>query len=297
MKKKAIEKIPYFGLKKTSRKKDVKYIGVTAVKIVGHEKHLFLEVYRNKKESKEMPMVRIVLTKKDFGTYWPEKEEWTRQKIKPDSCYGRVIWGEEHPTWEQEKKENILQSTEDLKRIKKFCKANVYNEEHWWEYIYKHEDDIVTTARRNREHKAYMRRQEALADCEEPAERTDEQTGAQSQREEIAPAQKSTETLEKEEVEDDETGENESSDAENQTAESEPETAEREQTEETEVIEAVYGTRKEYMDRLSEQGMAEYMADEYKSHRLLVTDLENTWNLCKWLSEKVDRFGQPIEEE
>ena len=164
MKKKAIEKIPYFGLKKTSRKKDVKYIGVTAVKIVGHEKHLFLEVYRNKKESKEIPMVRIVLTKKDFGTYWPEKEEWTRQKIKPDSCYGRVIWGEEHPTWEQEKKENILQSTEDLERIKKFCKANVYDKERWWEYIYEHEDDIVITARRNRKHKAYMRRQEALAD-------------------------------------------------------------------------------------------------------------------------------------
>lgn len=134
------------------------------------------------------------------------------------------------------------------------------------------------------------------ADCEEPAERTDEQTGAQSQGEEIAPAQKSTETLEKEEVEDDETGENESSDAENQTAESEPETAEREQTEETEVIEAAYGTRKEYMDRLSEQGMAEYMADEYKSHRLLVTDLANTWNLRKWLSEKVDRFGKPMED-
>lgn len=131
---------------------------------------------------------------------------------------------------------------------------------------------------------------------EETAERTDEQTGAQSQREEIAPAQKSTETLEKEEVEDDETGENESPDTENQTAESEPETAEREQTEETEVIEAVYGTRKEYMDRLLEQGMAEYMADEYKSHRLLVTDLENTWNLCKWLSEKVDRFGKPMED-
>ena len=92
------------------------------------------------------------------------------------------------------------------------------------------------------------------------------------------------------------TGENESSDAENQTAESEPETAEREQAEETEVIEAVYGTRKEYMDRLSEQGMAEYMADEYKSHRLLVTDLANIWNLRKWLSEKVDRFGKPMED-
>lgn len=164
MKKKAIEKIPYLGLKKLSRKKDVKYIGITEIRIVGHERHLFLEVYRNKKESRETPLVRIVLAKKDFGTYWPEKEEWTRQKIKPDSCYGRVIWGEEHPTWEQEKKENILQSTEDLERIKKFCKANVYDKERWWEYIYEHEDDIVITARRNRKHKAYMRRQEALAD-------------------------------------------------------------------------------------------------------------------------------------
>lgn len=52
MKKKAIEKIPYFGLKKTSSKKEVKYIGVTVVKIIGHEKHLFLEVYRNKKRIK-----------------------------------------------------------------------------------------------------------------------------------------------------------------------------------------------------------------------------------------------------
>lgn len=69
----------------------------------------------------------------------------------------------------------------------------------------------------------------------------------------------------------------------------------REQTEETEIIEAAFGTRKEYMDRLSEQGMAEYMADEYKSHRLLVTDLANIWNLRKWLGEKVDRFGKPME--
>ena len=67
MKKKTIEKIPYLGLKKTSRKEAVKYIGVTAVKIVGHEKHLFVEIYRNKKESRETPLVRIALTKKDFG--------------------------------------------------------------------------------------------------------------------------------------------------------------------------------------------------------------------------------------
>lgn len=134
------------------------------------------------------------------------------------------------------------------------------------------------------------------ADCEEPAERTDEQTGAQSQGEEIAPAQKSTETLEKERLR---MMKPEKMKAQTQKIKQQNLNRKRprEQTEETEVIEAVYGTRKEYMDRLSEQGMAEYMADEYKSHRLLVTDLANTWNLRKWLSEKVDRFGQPVEEE
>ena len=46
MKKKAIERIPYLGLKKKLRQKDAKYIGITAIRIVGHEKHLFLEMYR-----------------------------------------------------------------------------------------------------------------------------------------------------------------------------------------------------------------------------------------------------------
>ena len=166
MKKKAIEKIPYFGLKKTSRKKDVKYIGVTAVKIVGHEKHLFLEVYRNKKKLKDTPVVRIVTTKKDFGTYYPEKDTWTREKIEAEGGWGRLIWQQNGDAsgWQQIEKESLLQSAEDLERLKKFCKGNVWNENRWWEYIYNLQDDIVTTARRNREHKAYMRRQEALAD-------------------------------------------------------------------------------------------------------------------------------------
>ena len=74
MKKKAIEKIPYLKLPENV-KKGAKYVGTTAVKVVGHEKHLFLEVYRNKKASREIPLVRIVLTKKDFGSYFPEQEE------------------------------------------------------------------------------------------------------------------------------------------------------------------------------------------------------------------------------
>lgn len=46
MKEKAIEKIPYIGLQKISRIKSVKYIGVTAVKNIGHQRHLLLEVYK-----------------------------------------------------------------------------------------------------------------------------------------------------------------------------------------------------------------------------------------------------------
>ena len=144
----------------------MKYIGVTAVKIVGHEKHLFLEVYRNKKKLKDTPVVRIVTTKKDFGTYYPEKDTWTREKIEAEGGWGRLIWQQNGDAsgWQQIEKESLLQSAEDLERLKKFCKGNVWNENRWWEYIYNLQDDIVTTARRNREHKAYMRRQEALAD-------------------------------------------------------------------------------------------------------------------------------------
>lgn len=166
MRKKEIEKIPYLGLKKINRKKDVKYIGVTAVKIVGNKKHLFLEVYKNKKESKMVPVVRIILTKKEFWNYFPETEQWKRQKVEKDGGYGNYIWGEKAVTWEQMEKENVLQSTEDLERIKKFCKIKipVYYEARWWQYIYKHEDDLATAARIDREHRKFVRRQEALKD-------------------------------------------------------------------------------------------------------------------------------------
>ena len=166
MRKKEIEKIPYLGLKKISRKKDVKYIGVTTVKIVGNKEHLFLEVYKNKEESKRMPVVRIILTKKEFWNYFPKTEQWTRQKVEKDGGYGNWIWGEKAVTWEQMEKENVLQSTEDLERIKKFCKIKipVYYETRWWQYIYRHEDDLVTVARNDREHRKFVRRQEALKD-------------------------------------------------------------------------------------------------------------------------------------
>lgn len=159
MKKKTIEKIPYLGLQKISRKKSVKYIGVTAVKVIGHKKHLLLEVYENKKESKKIPVVRIALAKKDFGTYWPDKHVWTRQQVS----YYRPIWMNTY-TGGTLTDENILQSPEDLERIKNFCNTKLFNPSWWWEHISRYEADITSTERINRVEREHKRRQEALKD-------------------------------------------------------------------------------------------------------------------------------------
>lgn len=164
MKKKAIEKIPYLTLKRTSGRKEVKYIGVTETKNIGGEEHLLLEVYRNEKKTKNVPAVRIALGKKDFGTYFPEKGEWSRQKIMSDASAGYAIWTErgDRIRWRDEEKISILQNKEDLERIRNFCKKKVYNEKRWWEYIYKYQDDITIEERRKAEDKKYQRRKAAL---------------------------------------------------------------------------------------------------------------------------------------
>ena len=166
MKKKAIEKIPFLKLDKISKKKDVKYIGVTAIKIVDHEKHLFLEVYRNQKAKKDVPVVRIVLTKKDFGTYFPEKKQWSRRKIKTVQYYnGPLIWSnpEDRGSALELKKQNVLRNEDDLERMKKFCKP-IWDEDRWWEHIENYQDNITSAERRKRETRRYERRKKALED-------------------------------------------------------------------------------------------------------------------------------------
>lgn len=169
MKKKAIEKIPFLGLEKLSGKKNVKYIGVTAIKNIGHEQHLFLEVYRNERASKDIPVVRIALTKKDFGTYFPSRNEWTRQKIEVtrgyDSCF--LVWNNntnERGEYKVLTKENILKSQMDLDRIKNFCGVCSQDENEWWGYINKKEASIERAERQKRKKRAYERRREALKD-------------------------------------------------------------------------------------------------------------------------------------
>ncbi len=172
MKKKAIEKIPYLTLPEISRSRKVKFIAVTAFKNVGHERHLFVEVYRNKKKDKAVPVVRIVLTKKDFGNYFPETDTWTREKIETDHYYysNHFLWNakreDQASSWDDAIKENILLSANDFDRIKKMCNVNIWNKDRWQEYIYEHEDNITIKARRQAENRRYERRMQALKNRE-----------------------------------------------------------------------------------------------------------------------------------
>lgn len=167
MKKKAIEKIPFLTLPKVIRKKMVEYIGVTAYKTISHERHLFVEVYQNDKACKNIPVVRIVLNKKDFGTFFPEAGTWSRGRITMNTwdSYG-LIWRENderiRKTTNIMEKENVLYSQEDLERIKAFTDITVWRESEWWEYIDRKQKDITTTEYREKAERKYVRRQRAL---------------------------------------------------------------------------------------------------------------------------------------
>lgn len=167
MKKKAIEKVPYLGLKKTSRKKAVQYIGVTAVKNVAHERHFFLEVYKNDKNQKDVPVARLVFTKKDFITYFPEREEWSRQQIRNRMEYSYIlVWDElhtRHRTSEDIAKENILADEKDQERIEKFFENyKPYNRSEWWDYLSNAQQRITEEESSRAQRRKYDRRMNAL---------------------------------------------------------------------------------------------------------------------------------------
>lgn len=167
MKKKAIEKIPYLTLPKVSRKKMVEYIGVTAFKVVDNQRHLFLEVYRNDKACRNVPVVRIVLNKQDYGTYFPETGAWSQSRITSNTWSNDgLIWREnDDHRWrsrEDKGKENVLYSRGDLDRIKKFTNKTVWMEESWWDFIARWQQDINSEKYTKRAVRQYERRQQAL---------------------------------------------------------------------------------------------------------------------------------------
>lgn len=160
MKKRQIEQIPYLGLEKTSRKKGVKYIGVTALKTIGGKEHLFVEIYKNERGAKKNPKVRIVLCENDFGNFIPETGRWTRAKIKQGTYRGNFIWSTEH----LDLKETILACDGDLERIRGYCKPANWWPEEWTEFIDHYQSNITERERNRTRERKYERRQQALAD-------------------------------------------------------------------------------------------------------------------------------------
>lgn len=160
-----IEKIPFLELPKISRKKEVKYIGVTAIQKLDGEEHFILEVYKNDKEFLKIPLVRIVVSEKDYGNYWPDDKKWSSANIMDESTYC-LIWQKHDGTRSTEKernKHNILYSKEDLKRIELFFeKYKVWNRSEWWEYIRAKQRDISKTKSRESQQRRYERRQRNL---------------------------------------------------------------------------------------------------------------------------------------
>ena len=101
--------------------------------------------------------------------------------------------------------------------------------------------------------------------------------GTESEKEEeksVAPAQFSRQNLEKNEVSE--------------------EKKEDEKTEQQELTDTPFGTRKDYLDTLTEHGMADYMAAEYRRGNLKATILEYASELETWLLREVDERGREI---
>lgn len=166
MKYKSIEKIPYLTLPACSRKKDAKYICVTDIIEVQQEKHLFLEIYLNKKTARGIPVARIVLAEKDYGTYFPGEASWSGKQFAGNSWENDGILEKIEPKYRSNggmKKNYLLSSKKDRERIKAFCQGiTVWREENWWDYIDKKQEQIRTDRSYERWKRKQERRQRAL---------------------------------------------------------------------------------------------------------------------------------------
>lgn len=82
MKKKEIEKIPFVGGTKAGKK----YLNTISAFIqeIKEERHLFVEVYENRKGKRQIPWIRMVFTEKDWGFYYPESGIWSAAGLEKE---------------------------------------------------------------------------------------------------------------------------------------------------------------------------------------------------------------------
>lgn len=115
MKKRAIEKIPY--MEPPHAEKKYTHVAVqTQVEIKG-ESHLIVEIYKNVKQGRKLPDIRIVATRTDWGLYYPEKGEWTEQSLRTANR-----WDAWNKTYLHGKPENATYMTpEDQDAVWDWC--------------------------------------------------------------------------------------------------------------------------------------------------------------------------------
>lgn len=166
MKYKSIEKIPYLTLPACSREKDAKYICVTDIIEVQQEKHLFLEIYRNKKTDREIPVARVVLAEKDYSTYFPKQASWSGKQLEGNSWDDDGILEKIEPKYRSlggVEKNFVLASQKDRDRIETYCQGiTVWKKENWWDFVDKKQEQIRTDRNYERWKRKQERRQRAL---------------------------------------------------------------------------------------------------------------------------------------
>lgn len=123
-------------------------------------------------------------------------------------------------------------------------------------------------------------------DYEEDTDETIEPAGEESQREEIAPAQKESEIQENQCLETPEPEKN--SDEKERVEEESPE---------VEIVDEMHETRREYMSNLTLGELAHYLTGELGKNHLEEVDTETETKIYNWLSEKVDRYGEKMDGE
>ena len=122
-------------------------------------------------------------------------------------------------------------------------------------------------------------------EAEQPEDETIEPAGEESQREEIAPAQKEPKIQENQCLE--------ASVPEGNDDEKEPI---KEGIPEVEVVNEKYETRREHMSNLTIQELAHYLTGELGKYHLEEIAITTETRIHDWLSEKVDRYGERVEE-
>lgn len=157
MKKKEIEKIPYLTVPETMKTAHTAYACVTACMEIRGEKHILLEVYRNRKQDLQVPVVRYAATRNDWGVYFPESGEWTRQRIASGGSPETMCWNrpaEYEGEYGNSRKSSRLYSQDDMQTIEDFFNGiPVWDKEKWWSFFYTSEAAIKEKAREKRYHK------------------------------------------------------------------------------------------------------------------------------------------------